>query len=463
MNTGSGPAIPFDASSGAQRPAAQLDPTSGAGRDPSSGAARAIAHLDMDAFFAAVEIHDDPSLAGRPLVVGGEGPRGVVASCSYEARRFGVRSAMPSARARRLCPRAVFRPGRYQRYEEVSRCIHEVLHRYTPLVEGISLDEAFLDLTGTRRLLGPAAQVAARLRAEVTDETGLACSVGLATCKFIAKLASEAAKPSADRDGIRPGAGVVVVAAGEELDFLRPLPVEALWGVGPASAERLRRLGITTVGRLGETPLEVLESLLGRAHGRHLHDLSRAHDPRPVDPDRAVKSIGQEETFATDRYDRDGLHVEIVRMADTVATRLRRAGLGARTVQLKLRRGDFTTITRSRTLPRPIDDGPAIAGVADALFAAVELDGGVRLLGVSVSSLGAGSDVEQLRLDLDLDPDRDPRWDAASGAVDVVRARFGDQAVGPGALVADGKLRVGRPDDNRWSPVPGDGSSAALP
>ena len=428
---------------------------------PPTGAGRAIAHLDMDAFFAAVEIHDDPSLAGRPVVVGGCGPRGVVASCSYEARRFGVRSAMPSTRARRICPHAVFRPGRYERYEQVSRCIHEVLLRYTPLVEGISLDEAFLDLTGARRLLGPAVEVAAALRAEVTEETGLACSVGLAPCKFIAKLASEAAKPRADRYGIHPGAGVVVVAAGEELEFLRPLPVDALWGVGPASAERLRRLGITTVGRLGETPLEVLESLLGRAHGRHLHDLARAHDPRPVEVDREVKSVGQEETFATDRYDRDGLHVEIVRMADTVAARLRRSGLGARTVQLKLRRGDFTTITRSRTLSRPLHDGPAIAAVADALFATVELEGGVRLLGVSVSSLQAAADFEQLALGLGVD--RDQRWEAAAGAVEVVRARFGDHAVGPGALVSDGRLRVGRPDDNRWSPVPGDTPPAALP
>lgn len=437
------------------------------GKDPATPAAdpgggeRAIAHLDMDAFFAAVEVRDDPSLAGRPLVVGGDGPRGVVASCSYEARRFGVRSAMPSSRARRLCPQAVFRPGRYERYEQVSRHIHEVLHRYSPLVEGISLDEAFLDLTGSRRLLGPAVEVAARLRAEVTEETGLACSVGLAPCKFIAKLASRAAKPSADRDGIRPGAGVVVVAAGGELEFLRPLPVEALWGVGPASADRLRRAGITTVGRLGETPLAVLESLLGRAHGRHLHDLARAHDPRPVEPDRPAKSIGQEETFATDRYDRDGLHVEIVRMADTVAARLRRAGLGARTVQLKLRWGDFTTITRSRTLPRGLDDGPAIAAVADDLLAAVELDGGVRLLGVSATSLEPGAAFEQL--ELGLGPGRDRRRDAAAGAVEVVRARFGDQAVGPGALVADGRLRVGRGDDNRWSPVAGDGPPPALP
>jgi len=428
-----------------------------------AGAGRVIAHLDMDAFFAAVEIHDDPSLAGRPVVVGGCGARGVVASCSYEARRFGVRSAMPSARARRICPQAVFRPGRYERYEEVSRRIHEVLRRYTPLVEGISLDEAFLDLTGAGRLFGPAVEVAAAMRAEVTEETGLACSVGVASCKFIAKLASEAAKPRAERNGIQPGAGVVVVEAGEELEFLRPLPVEALWGVGPASAERLRRVGVTTVGRLGETPLPVLESLLGRAHGRHLHDLARAHDPRPVEVDRPVKSVGQEETFATDRYDRDGLHVEIVRMADTVAARLRRSGLGARTVQLKLRRGDFSTITRSRTLARPLRDGPAIAAVADSLFAAVELEAGVRLLGVSVSSLEASVDCEQLSLGANARVGADLRREAVAGAVEVVRARFGDHAVGPGSLVSGGKLRVGRPDDNRWSPLPGDVPPAALP
>jgi DNA polymerase-4 len=416
-----------------------------------TGDSRVILHVDMDAFYASVEIHDDPSLAGRALIVGGDGPRGVVASCSYEARRYGVRSAMPSSQARRLCPHAVFRPGRFERYEELSRAIHAVFHRYTPLVEGIALDEAFLDVTGAERLFGPGPTIAARLRDEVSRETGLCCSVGVAPSKFLAKLASEAAKPRAGRDGVRPGPGVVVVAPGEELAFLRPLPVEALWGVGPATAARLRGVGITTVGRLGDTPLAVLESVTGRAHGRHLHDLARAVDPRPVEPDRATKSIGHEETYVTDRYDRDGLHVEIVRMADAVAARLRRAGLAARTVQLKLRSGDFTTRTRARTVARPLRDGPGIAVVAGELFQREELDGGVRLLGVSVSSLEAAAGAEQL--ELGFGDDDTPRREAAAGAVDAIRARFGEQAVGPGSLVRDGTLRVGRPHDNRWAPV----------
>ena len=430
------------------------------------GEARVVLHVDMDAFYAAVEVCDDPTLAGKALIVGGDGRRGVVASCSYEARRYGVRSALPSTQARRLCPHAVFRPGRFDRYQEVSEQIHEVFHRYTPLVEGIALDEAFLDMTGAQRLFGPGPAMASRMRLDVLAATGLACSVGVAPSKFLAKLASEAAKPRADRDGVHPGKGVVVVAPGEELDFLRPLPIEALWGVGPATAARLRGVGIGMVAQLADTPLAVLESVLGRAHGRHLHQLAHAVDARPVEPDRATRSIGQEETYTVDRFDRDGLHVELVRMADAVSARLRCAGLAARTVQVKVRGGDFQTVTRARTVGRPLRDGPTVAHLAMALFDAVDMEVGVRLLGLSVSSLhSAGAGAEQLAFGLDevLDeaPAGDPRRDAAAGAVDAVRARFGERAVGPGSLVAPGGLRVGRPGDNRWAPV--DPSQAALP
>jgi DNA polymerase-4 len=433
-----------------------------------TSAHRVVLHVDMDAFFAAVEVKDEPGLAGRPLIVGGDGPRGVVASCSYEARRYGIRSAMPSVQARRLCPRAVFRPGRYERYREVSEAIHEVFHHYTPLVEGIALDEAFLDVTGARRSLGPGPVIAARLRTDIEAAVGLQCSVGVAPSKFLAKLASEAAKPRADRDGIHPGRGVVVVEPGGELEFLRPLAVEALWGVGPATAARLRAIGITTVGRLGDTPLAVLESAVGRANGRHLHDLANARDPRPVEPDRATKSIGHEETYTVDRYDADGLHREIVRMADAVAGRLRAAGLTARTVQLKVRWGDFRTLTRSRTVGRPLRDGPSIAGMAASLFDALDLEGGVRLLGVSVASLEVAAAATQLELGLDgAAPDR---RDAAAGAVDAVRSRFGEGAVGPGSLVTAAGLQVGRHGDNRWAPVtpdkppsPADRDPGALP
>jgi DNA polymerase IV len=491
-----------------------------------------ILHVDMDAFFAAVEVLDDPSLAGRALIVGGEGSRGVVASCSYEARMWGVRSAMPSQQARRRCPHAVFRPGRHDRYSEVSRQIHEVFNRFTPLVEGISLDEAFLDVRGVARLLGPAPGVAADVRTAIRAEVGLSCSVGVAATKFVAKLASEAAKPSADRDGVHPGRGVVVVGIGEELDFLHPLPVEALWGVGPATSARLRALGIATVGQLASVPVEAVERSLGRAVGRHLHSLAHGLDPRAVEPQRPVKSVGHEETYAQDRRDRDGLHREIVRMADAVGTRLRRAGLTGRTVQLKVRFPDFTTVTRARTLAGPVSAGPDIEAVASALLRSVDVDGGIRLLGVSVSSLGpAGSRPDQqLRLRLDLPdaplvadddaasagtglgtagrrqgtasgdrtgrrttgwgksdsaevgppgaearPAASPtrlgptgitapppgRWEAATEAVDAVRARYGDEAVGPAALLGHDGLRIGRSSDNRWDAVPGDAPGVA--
>jgi DNA polymerase-4 len=424
------------------------------------GADPGILHVDMDAFFAAVEVLDEPGLAGRALIVGGAGERGVVASCSYEARMFGVRSAMPSVQARRRCPHAVFRAGRHERYGEVSRQIHEVFNRFTPLVEGISLDEAFLDVRGSARLLGSAPEVAAAVRAAILADVGLTCSVGVASTKFLAKLASEAAKPSADRAGVRPGRGVVVIAAGAELDFLHPLTIDALWGVGPATSTRLRALGITTVGQLAAAPVETVERAVGRAAGRHLHDLALGIDPRPVEPQRATKSVGHEETYARDRRDRDGLHRELLRMSDAVGTRLRRAGLSGRTVQLKVRFADFTTVTRARTQPGPVSTGQDIGRVASVLLDGLEVHAGVRLLGVSVSSLTPdGTDhVRQLELCLDgagAAPGKRPRpafpsdgaggapWGAATEAVDAVRARYGDGAVGPAARLGPDGLPVG--------------------
>jgi DNA polymerase-4 len=430
---------------------------------------RVILHVDMDAFFASVEMLDDPALRGLPLIVGGEGVRGVVASASYEARVYGVRSAMPSVRARQVCPPAVFRPGRYERYAAVSGEIHRVFQTFTPMVEGIGLDEAFLDLSGAARLFGAPTAVAEAVRAAILAEVGLTCSVGVATTKFVAKLASEAAKPFADRDGVHPGKGVVVVAEHEVLGFLHPLPIGALWGVGPATAERLHRLGIKTVGELAAVPLDAVEGAVGRASGRHLHALAGGLDPRPVEPDRAAKSIGHEETFSTDRTDRDGLSKELVRMADSVAARVRRGGTPGRTVQLKVRFGDFTTITRARTVVAPLETARAIARIAGELLDAVDIAGGVRLLGVSVTGLGSdrvAAGGEQLALDLDAvgrrartrpDDDTtgvdDERWRAATGAIDAVRARFGDGAVGPAVLVDDTGLHVGRKGDNRWTPV----------
>ena len=443
--------------------------TAGVRLDP---AARSILHVDMDAFYAAVEVLDDPTLAGRPVIVGGTGRRGVVASCSYQARAYGVRSAMPSARARQLCPHAVFLAGRFGRYAEVSRSIHAVFAAYTPLVEGISLDEAFLDVTGSVRLFGPAERIAFEIRERIGAEPGLACSVGVAPVKFLAKLASEAAKPRADLRGTEPGAGVMVIRPGEELAFLHPLPIESLWGVGPATATRLRRLGVTTVGELAAVPQESVEGVLGRAHGAHLAQLARGVDDRAVEPDREVKSVSHEETYPVDRFERGELQDEVVRMADSVASRLRRAGLVGRTVTLKLRYGDFVTLTRSRTSPAHLSEGPPIATLAGRLLDDVDLSPGVRLLGVGVSNLtGIGDEpAEQMRLDFDARAPaggpglpRSPKsWRHASGAVDAVRDRFGDGAVGPATLLGPGGVRVKRPGDTQWGP-PGDASETDVP
>jgi DNA polymerase-4 len=406
----------------------------------------------MDAFYASVEARDDPALKGKPVIVGGTARRGVVASCSYEARVFGVRSAMPTGQARGLCPHAVFLPGRFDRYGEVSRDMHAVFQRFTPLVEGISLDEAFLDVTGSIRLFGPPAEIGARIRATIGEEMGLSCSVGGATVKFLAKLASEAAKPKVDASGSRAGPGVLIVDAGRELEFLHPLPIEALWGVGPATARRLRQLGLTTVGDLAGVDASVIEGAVGRAAGAHLARLSRGSDERAVEPHREVKSISHEETYAVDRHDRDGLRIEVVRMADAVASRMRRAGLVGRTVTLKLRYGDFSTRTRSVTSPSPIDEGPAIAALGTSLLADVDLVGGIRLLGVGVSNLlpaGTGPG-EQLALDLAGPPRL--ATGSTTAAVDAIRRRFGPGSVGPASLLGSEGLRVKRPGDTQWGP-----------
>jgi len=431
--------------------------------------AAAILHVDLDAFFASVEVLDDPTLAGRPVVVGGLGARGVVAACTYEARRFGVHSAMPMMRARSLCPQAVYLAGRHERYGEVSARFHAVLHRYTPLVEGISLDEAFLDVTGAQRLFGAAASIAAQVRAAIHDELGLDASVGVAATKFMAKLASEAAKPRASPAGIAPGRGVVVVDAGTELTFLHPLPVQALWGVGPATLRRLERFGVRTVGDLAALPRDTLVGALGPAAGQHLHDLAWARDPRPVEPDRAVKSVSQEETYASDLFDRRDVEREAVRLADGVGNRLRRAGLSGRTVTVKVRYHDFATITRAETVTRPIAAGVAIARVATALLAGVDLAPGVRLLGVGVSNLSHG-EPEQLSLaSVEGAVGDEPGaggpggvtdgWERATGAVDRIRARFGDAAVGPAAMIGPDGLRRRR--SGQWGPgAPGSSGPA---
>ncbi len=423
-----------------------------------------ILHVDMDAFFAAVELLRHPELAGRPVVVGGAGDRGVVAAASYEARAYGIHSAMPAARARRLCPDAVFLPGDHAHYAEVSRRVMELFRSVTPLVEPISLDEAFLDVAGARRLLGPAPEIAARLRRDVLEAEGLHCGVGVAPVKFLAKLASQAAKPHATRRGTRPGAGVVVVAPGEELAFLHPLPVQALWGVGPVTHTKLQRLGVRTVGDLAALPPDVLATALGRSHGAHLHALAHGIDPRAVQPDQNAKSVGHEETFARDHHRHETLRVELLRLADAVATRLRRAGRAGRTITVKVRFGDFRTITRSVTLPTATDSAREIDRAGRTLLGGVDPTPGVRLLGVSVSGLDDGDAAEQLSFD-DLDGDPPADWTAAEAAVDAIRARYGARAVGPASLAGSDGLRIARTGAQQWGPAdrPGPADSDESP
>jgi DNA polymerase IV len=416
-------------------------------------AVRTILHVDMDAFFVAVELRRRPELRGRPVVVGGTGRRGVVAAASYEARRYGVHSAMPTSTARRLCPAAVFLPGDHATYSAVSRDVQVHFHAVTPLVEPLALDEAFLDVTGARALLGDGVTIARRLRAAIEADLGLTCSVGVATTKFIAKLASVDAKPVAMPEGVRPGPGVFEVRPGDELAYLHALPVRRLWGVGPATLTRLRRMGVETVGDLAALDPKAVVGALGRAHGQHLVDLANGRDDRVVEPEREVKSIGHEETFAHDLHDIADVRRELTRLADAVAGRLRAHGVGARTITLKVRDGGFTTITRATTLAGPVDTADAIVRAATPLLEHVDLAAGVRLLGVSASRFGPPA--EQLRLD---DPDDAPgRWSEASRAIDGVRERFGAAAIGPASSVAVGadgarRLRVVRAGAQQWGP-----------
>lgn len=424
--------------------------------DAVPGARLPILHVDMDAFFVSVELLDDPALRGRPVVVGGAGDRGVVAAASYEARAYGISSAMPSARARRLCPHALFLRGRYARYAEVSAHVFDVFRSFTPLVEGVSLDEAFLDVSGAHRLFGDSPTIARALRARVLDDVGLTCSVGVAPRKLTAKLASEEAKPRASLDGPVLGSGVHLVPEEQELDFLHALPVRALWGVGPATAARLERLAVRSVGDLAAIPVATLEATLGRGAGRHLHDLAWARDHRRVVPETSAKSVGHEETYAFDHVSHDTLERELVRLSDATATRLRAAGLAGRTVQVKIRFGDLRTITRSTTVAQPLDTGVALARAAGPLLLGEDVTGGVRLLGVSVSQL-APSATRQLSLE----DQGSSSWADATRAIDDVRGRYGPTAVVPATLVARGAgTRVKARGDQQWGP---DGGGRRLP
>jgi DNA polymerase-4 len=385
-------------------------------------------HVDLDAFYASVEVLKDPSLRGKPVIVGGPGARGVVASASYEARAFGIHSAMPGVRARRLCPEAIFLPGDFESYHAYSNRFREVLLAHTPLVEPISLDEAFLDVGGATRLFGEPPAIAARIRAEVEGELGLTCSVGVAATKFVAKLASDLCKPN----------GLLHVPVEETLAFLEPLPVGRLWGVGEKTADLLGRLALRTVGDLARTPRPVLERLLGEAVAAHLTALAHGIDDREVVPYEAPKSIGHEETFERDLDDDDEIARELLHLSGRVAARMREDGYRARTVTLKARLASFTTLTRSRTLPDPTDVGADLYHVAVALYRTLPGERRrIRLLGVQASGLVPAA-AEQLSLL------RGERWGEVERTLDRIEARFGRGAAAPATLLDRGSARPPR-------------------
>lgn len=393
-----------------------------------------ILHIDMDAFYASVEIRDRPDIVSKPVIVAHTAGRGVVLSANYIARRFGVRSAMPASRAQRLCPHAVFVSPRHQLYGTVSKEVMAIFQAVTPEVEPLSLDEAFLDVSGALRLAGRPAQIGAMIRRQVHDELGITCSVGIATTKFVAKLASVHCKPD----------GLLVIPADKVLDFLHPLPVSALWGVGDRTGRLLARLGLITVGDLAHAPVATLERELGKASAAHLTALAWARDERKVISETREKSVGAEETFATDIGDAETIRRELLRLAGRTAKSLRSSNTVAKTISVKLRRADFTTITRSRTLREPTDVTQRIYGVACELYEGSGLEPGalLRLVGVRATGLsGAVHSGTQLALD-----ERPDSWREADAAMDEISRRFGPGSVSPGTLVGPaGKRRPRRP------------------
>ena len=384
--------------------------------------AEPILHIDMDAFYASVEVRRDPTLAGRPVLVGGAGGRGVVASASYEARALGVHSAMPMARALRLCPTAVVISPDFAAYGQVSKELREIFLSVTPLVEPLSLDEAFLDVSGSERLFGSPEQIGARLRERIATELRLPASVGIAPNKFLAKLCSGKAKP----------AGLLHLRAESVEGFLRPLGVRDLWGVGEQTAARLERFGIRTVGDIVELPSTTLARIVGHSAAGHLATLARGEDPRPVIPYEPAKGMSAEETFERDVDDPEVLRRELLRLAEKVARRLRRSNVAARTVVLKIRYANFQTITRSRTLAQPTDEATQLHRESSDMLDALRLERvRVRLIGLGTNNLVPADASRQLGLL------SDDRWGVLERAADDARTRFGEDAVTRGALLPD--------------------------
>lgn len=377
---------------------------------------RAILHADLDAFFASVEQLDNPDLRGKPVLVGGAGKRGVVAAASYESRVFGCHSAMPTAVALRLCPHAIVVKGRFSRYRELSNTVFEIFESVTPLVEPLSIDEAFLDVTGSVRLIGPPAEIARDIRERVKDATGLTVSVGVAPNKFLAKLASEMDKPD----------GLTVIDPARVHETLDPMPVSAIFGIGKAAESRLAKLGIRTIGQLRTAPEALVESRLG-SFGPRARQLASGIDDRPVVPDRIAKSVGHEQTFGEDVTDRDLLRSIVFGQVEHVARRLRRKQRAARTVTLKIRFGDFETITRAQSLDTATDRTEDIWNAAAAIFEnwAKSSFRPVRLIGVTASQL-TGADEAQLPL---FGAKERAKESGIDQAADAIAERFGEDAI----------------------------------
>ena len=383
---------------------------------------RAIIHLDMDAFYAAVEVLDAPELRGKPVIVGGSKERGVVSSASYEARKFGIHSAQPVATAVRLCPHGVFRPVRMKRYQEVSRQIFAIFRRFSPLVEPLSLDEAFLDVTGSTRLFGHPEEIAAKIKEQVVEEMGLTLSAGVAPTKFVAKIASDIRKPD----------GLTIVPEGKVKEFLEPLPIEKLWGVGKATRETLSHLGVKTIGDLSRLSAKILGRKLGK-QGLHLYLLAKGVDEREVEPEREVKSIGHENTYAQDISDLALAKKELLSLATKVGKRLRRHSLVGKTVTLKVKYHDFVQITRSFTLVEPTDDSRKIFQTCCDLLGKTEVGKKpVRLFGISLSRLGESEETRQLTL---FEGERADKRRRLNEALDTILDKFGDEAIIPGTLL----------------------------
>ena len=385
---------------------------------------KSIIHLDMDAFYPAVEVRDHPELKGKPVIVGGGRERGVVSSASYEARKFGVHSAQPMATAMRLCPHGIFLPVRMSRYKEVSRQIFEIFHCFTPLVEPLSIDEAFLDVTGVERLAGQPQAIAFKIKQKVLDETGLTVSAGVAPSKFVAKIASDMDKPD----------GLSVVPSDRVREFLDPLPVNKMWGVGKVTRQVLARLGVQTFHDLRQMPVAVLEQTFGR-HGVAMHCLAMGIDDREVVAEHEAKSIGHEETFDKDIRDPYQAKQEILSLAGRVARRMRRAGVRGQTVSLKVKYADFTQITRAVTLPEPVNDSAEIYAAACRLLGKTEVGRRpVRLIGVSLSQLTSPENDTQLLL---FGPDRASlKREELNTALDQICDKFGEKSIRPGTLIS---------------------------